>query len=120
MSSFTNLSPDPVVNTICNLLDDLLSFEKGHHNKLIQFVKDRPGHDQRYALNNKKVLSLGWKPQYLIEDALAETYKTTLDEEVARRIQRLKDEAAGQKDDATIVKEQNEKTKEIEEAKKLG
>ena len=53
-------------------------------------------------------------------DALAETYKTTLDEEVARRIQRLKDEAAGQKDDATIVKEQNEKTKEIEEAKKLG
>ena len=53
-------------------------------------------------------------------DALAETYKPTLDEEVARRIQRSKDEAAGQKDDATIVKEQNEKTKEIEEAKKLG
>ena len=41
-------------------------------------------------------------------DALAETYKTTLDEEVARRIQRLKDEADGQKDDATISKEQKE------------
>ena len=53
-------------------------------------------------------------------DALAETHKTSLDEEIARRIQRSKDEAAGQKDDATIVKEQNEKTKEIEEAKKLG
>ena len=53
-------------------------------------------------------------------DALAETRKTALDAEVASRIQRSKDEAAGQKDDATIVKEQNEKTKEIEEAKNLG
>lgn len=41
-------------------------------------------------------------------DTLAETYKTALDEEVARRIQRLKDEAAGQKDDTTIAKEQKE------------
>ena len=41
-------------------------------------------------------------------NALAETYKTNLDEEVARRIQRLKDEAAGQKDDTTIAKEQKE------------
>ena len=52
-------------------------------------------------------------------DALAETYKTTLDEEVARRIQRLKDEAAGQKDDATILKEQDERSKEIEKEKGL-
>ena len=52
-------------------------------------------------------------------DALAETYKTALDEEVARRIQRLKDEASGQKDDATISKEQKEKSKEIEKEKGL-
>tara|TARA_R100000995_G_C3471632_1_gene118631 strand:- start:46 stop:384 length:339 start_codon:yes stop_codon:yes gene_type:complete len=52
-------------------------------------------------------------------DALAETHKTALDEEVARRIQRLKDEAAGQKDDATISKEQKEKEKELEKAKGL-
>ena len=52
-------------------------------------------------------------------DALAETYKTALDEEVARRIQRLKDEASGQKDDATISKEQKEKSKEIEKQKGL-
>ncbi len=62
-----------VVNAICNLLDDLLSFEKGHHNKLIQFVKDRPGHDQRYALNNKKVLALGWKPQIKWDDGIKST-----------------------------------------------
>ena len=52
-------------------------------------------------------------------DALAETHKTALDEEVARRIQRLKDEAAGQKDDTTIVKEQREKEKALEEEKGL-
>jgi hypothetical protein len=52
-------------------------------------------------------------------DALAETHKTTLDEEIARRIQRLKDEDAGQKDDATIAKEQKEKSKEIEKQKGL-
>ena len=52
-------------------------------------------------------------------DTLAETYKTSLDEEVARRIQRLKDEASGQKDDATISKEQKEKSKEIEKEKGL-
>ena len=49
-------------------------------------------------------------------DALAETHKTALDEEVARRIQRLKDEDAGQKDDTTISKEQKEKDKELEDA----
>ena len=52
-------------------------------------------------------------------DTLAETYKIALDEEVARRIQRLKDEAAGQKDDATILKEQDERSKEIEKEKGL-
>ena len=52
-------------------------------------------------------------------DALAETHKTALDEEVAKRIQRLKDEAAGQKDDATIAKEQKEKSKEIDKEKGL-
>ncbi len=49
-------------------------------------------------------------------DELAETHKTALDEEVARRIQRLKDEAAGQKDDATISKEEKEKIKKAMEA----
>jgi hypothetical protein len=52
-------------------------------------------------------------------DALAETHKTTLDEEIARRIQRLKDEAAGQKDDATILKEQDERSKALEKEKGL-
>jgi hypothetical protein len=52
-------------------------------------------------------------------DALAETHKTALDEEIARRIQRLKDEAAGQKDDVTILKEQDERSKALEKEKGL-
>ena len=40
---------------------------------LIKFVKDRPGHDKRYALNFEKLRRLGWKPRYSFEDALKET-----------------------------------------------
>ena len=37
-------------------------------------VADRPGHDQRYAIDNSKILELGWTPQYIsIEDGLAQT-----------------------------------------------
>ncbi len=41
--------------------------------KLIKFVKDRPAHDKRYALDSTKVKKLGWKPKYKFEDALKET-----------------------------------------------
>lgn len=41
--------------------------------KLITFVKDRPGHDKRYALNTEKIRELGWKPGHNFEDALKET-----------------------------------------------
>ena len=47
---------------------------------------------------------------YVIKEEMS--IRSKLLEEVARRIQRLKDEAAGQKDDTTIANEQNEKTKE--------
>ncbi len=39
----------------------------------ITFVEDRPGHDQRYALDTSKLEALGWKPQWTFEEALAET-----------------------------------------------
>jgi dTDP-glucose 4,6-dehydratase len=41
--------------------------------KLIKFVKDRPGHDKRYALNPEKIQKLGWTPNYNFEKALNET-----------------------------------------------
>ncbi len=45
----------------------------GRKHRLIKFVKDRPGHDRRYALNSGKLRRLGWKPKRKFEDALKET-----------------------------------------------
>ena len=46
----------------------------GKSEDLIEFVKDRPGHDRRYAIDSKKIQTeLGWKPEYEFEQALPET-----------------------------------------------
>lgn len=46
----------------------------GKSDELIQFVKDRPGHDRRYAINSKKIQKeLGWKPSYKFEEAISNT-----------------------------------------------
>ncbi|OGW76146.1 MAG: dTDP-glucose 4,6-dehydratase [Omnitrophica bacterium RBG_13_46_9] len=45
----------------------------GKDKRLIKFVKDRPGHDRRYALDFIKITRLGWRPRYKFEDALNET-----------------------------------------------
>ena len=68
----TNLE---VVNFICNTLDQLVP-EKKPHNQLINFVKDRAGHDKRYAINSKKISSeLGWHPNYSTEEGMKLTIK---------------------------------------------
>jgi len=43
--------------------------------EMIEYVKDRPGHDKRYAMNTKKIEALGWKPKWRFEDALKYTIK---------------------------------------------
>lgn len=46
----------------------------GKSEDLIEFVKDRPGHDRRYAIDSSKIQNeLGWKPEYNFEDALSST-----------------------------------------------
>ena len=48
----------------------------------IEYVKDRPGHDRRYALDSTKIKKLGWKPKYSFEKAIKETiewYKNNQD-----------------------------------------
>ncbi|MFA5088828.1 MAG: dTDP-glucose 4,6-dehydratase [Candidatus Omnitrophota bacterium] len=45
----------------------------GKSTALIQFVKDRPGHDLRYSLNSKKIHHLGWRPKFSFDDGLADT-----------------------------------------------
>lgn len=50
---------------------------------LIEYVKDRPGHDRRYAINSNKIKSeLGWQPEHSFEDAIKETISWYLENEV--------------------------------------
>jgi dTDP-glucose 4,6-dehydratase len=65
-----------IVKTICSLLDELRPDAAGPYARLITFVKDRPGHDRRYAIDARKIESeLGWRP--------AETFATGIRKTVA-------------------------------------
>lgn len=67
----TNLQ---VVHTLCDILDELKPKSSGSHRDQITFVKDRPGHDQRYAINAEKILNeLGWQPQETFETGIRKT-----------------------------------------------
>jgi dTDP-glucose 4,6-dehydratase len=69
------------VESICDLLDEKLpnSPYKPHRN-LITHVKDRPGHDRRYAMNiNKIKADLGWEPDVSLSDGLDKTISWYLD-----------------------------------------
>jgi dTDP-glucose 4,6-dehydratase len=51
----------------------------GADDDLIKFVEDRPGHDQRYALETEKIEALGWEPKYTFEEGLERTINYYLD-----------------------------------------
>jgi dTDP-glucose 4,6-dehydratase len=52
-----------VVEGICSVLDELLPSSSGPYSRLITFVRDRPGHDKRYAIDCSKIKAdLGWRP----------------------------------------------------------
>ncbi len=74
----TNLS---VVQTICDHLDRLRPKPNGEsYRTQITFVKDRPGHDRRYAIDASKIKqALGWEPQETFESGLAQTVQWYLD-----------------------------------------
>jgi len=55
-------------------VDEKLGREKGHSDHLITYVKDRPGHDMRYAIDPSKLeRELGWTPSLTFEEGLSET-----------------------------------------------
>ena len=64
-----------VVNTICSVLDERRPKDPVvPHKKLITFVKDRPGHDRRYAMDATKIQSeLGWRPKETFESGMRKT-----------------------------------------------
>jgi dTDP-glucose 4,6-dehydratase len=69
----TNLE---VVHTLCDILDEQKPKNSGSYRDQITFVQDRPGHDQRYAIDATKIeRELGWKP--------AETFETGIQKTVA-------------------------------------
>jgi len=70
-SERTNLE---VVRAVCGMLDDLRPDPAGPHERLITHVKDRPGHDRRYAIDAGKLArELGWRPRETFESGLART-----------------------------------------------
>ena len=63
-----------LVMLLCKLMDDKTGNAPGTSEKLITFVKDRPGHDKRYAIDASKInKELGWKPSVSFEKGLSET-----------------------------------------------
>lgn len=69
-----------IVELICDLVDELAPEFGGKSRKLITFVKDRPGHDRRYAIDASKIeRELGWKPAYTFERGIRETVQWYLD-----------------------------------------
>jgi dTDP-glucose 4,6-dehydratase len=73
----TNLE---IVHTICALLDSLRPDPAGSYRRLITHVKDRPGHDRRYAIDARKIESeLGWRPAETFESGIRKTVQWYLD-----------------------------------------
>ncbi len=63
-----------IVRLLCDIMDDRLNQPKGQSQKLITFVKDRAGHDMRYAIDASKIKNeLGWEPSLQFEEGLGKT-----------------------------------------------
>jgi len=69
-----------VVKAICSLLDELKPRKEGRHAELISLVKDRPGHDRRYAMDSSKIArELGWRPREDFASGLVKTVRWYLE-----------------------------------------
>ena len=65
-----------IVELICDLVDELAPQLGGNSRKLITFVKDRLGHDRRYAIDAGKIeQELGWQPAHTFESGIRETVR---------------------------------------------
>jgi dTDP-glucose 4,6-dehydratase len=70
-NEWTNID---VIRLLCRIMDKKLKRAEGTNEKLISFVKDRAGHDLRYAIDSSKLQNeLGWKPSLQFEEGLEKT-----------------------------------------------
>lgn len=70
-NEWTNID---LIRTLCKVMDKKLEREPGTSEKLITFVKDRAGHDLRYAIDSSKLMKeLGWKPSLQFEEGIEKT-----------------------------------------------
>ena len=78
-----------IVHTVCALLDELRPRAEGPYKQLITHVKDRPGHDRRYAIDARKIeRELGWRPAETFETGIRKTVQWYLNNpEWVQRVQ---------------------------------
>jgi len=76
-NEWTNID---LIRLLCQIMDEKLGKEKGTSEKLITYVKDRAGHDLRYAIDSTKLKTeLGWEPSLTFEEGLPKTVDWYLD-----------------------------------------
>jgi dTDP-glucose 4,6-dehydratase len=69
-----------IVHTICRLLDEMQPDPAGPYARLVTHVKDRPGHDRRYAIDARKIeRELGWRPAETFDTGIRKTVRWVLD-----------------------------------------
>ncbi len=71
-----------LVKLLCRQMDEKLGREPGTSDRLISYIKDRPGHDRRYAIDATKLnKELGWSPSVSFEEGLSKTIDWYLENE---------------------------------------
>ncbi len=79
INEWTNID---LIRTMCAIMDRKLNRESGTSESLITFVKDRAGHDMRYAIDSTKLMNeLDWKPSLQFEEGIEKTIDWYLDNE---------------------------------------
>ena len=69
-----------IVRIVCALLDEMKPDPAGPYERLLTYVKDRPGHDRRYAIDAGKIhRELGWKPAETFETGIRKTVRWYLE-----------------------------------------
>jgi dTDP-glucose 4,6-dehydratase len=80
IGGWNEMSNLEVVNTLCDMLDQQRPKSSGSYRDQITYVTDRPGHDQRYAIDATKIeRELGWKPAETFETGIQKTVAWYLD-----------------------------------------